>query len=73
MNKADLKRPLVPLKVAKASLELHLETIPGQVGSVQSGPGRSGPIVILRLTQSSCAGAGTELDKRNGKKYSKKC
>ena len=56
VNKADLKRPLVPLKVAKASLELHLETIPGRSGSV-----RSGPIVILRLTQSSCAGAGTEL------------
>ena len=44
----DLKKPLVPLKVAKASLELHLETIP-----VRVSPGRVGPIVILRLTQSS--------------------
>ena len=35
----DLKRPLVPLKEAKASLELHLETIPGR-----SGPGRSGSV-----------------------------
>ena len=35
----DLKKPLVPLKVAKASLELHLETIP-----VRSGPGRSGSV-----------------------------
>ena len=52
----DLKKPLVPLKVAKASLELHLETIP-----VRVCPGRVGPIVILRLTQSSWAGAGTEL------------
>ena len=48
--------PIVPLKVAIASLELHLGTIPGRVG-----PGGSGPIVILRLPQSSCAGAGTEL------------
>ena len=31
-----LKKPLVPFKVAKASLELHLETI-----LVWSGPGRS--------------------------------
>ena len=33
--KADIKRPLVPLKVAKASLELHFETIPVRVGQVQ--------------------------------------
>ena len=52
----DLKRPLVPLKEAKATLDLYLETILVWVGS-----GRSGPIVILRLTQSSWAGAGTEL------------
>ena len=56
VNKADLKRPLVPLKVVKASL--HFGTIPAWVGSV-----RVGPIVILRLTQSSCARAGTELGK----------
>ena len=67
--KKDLKKPLVPLKVAKASLELHLETIPvrvgpGRVGPGRVGPGRVGPIVILRLTQSSCAGAGTELGKK---------
>ena len=41
VNKADLKRPLVPLKVAKASIELHLETIPARSGSVRSGSGRS--------------------------------
>ena len=51
VNNADIKRPLIPLKVKKASQELKLETIPDQVG----------PTVILRLTQSSCAGAGTEL------------
>ena len=51
----DIKKPLVPLKVAKANLELHLETIPVRVG----------PIVILRLTQSSWAGAGTELCKNH--------
>ena len=32
----DIKKPLVPLKVAKASLELHLETIPVRVGPVRS-------------------------------------
>ena len=37
VNESDLKRPLVPLKVAKAILELHLETIPGRVGSVRVG------------------------------------
>ena len=56
VNKANLKKPLVPFKIAKAILGLHLGTIPARVGSV-----RSGPIVILRLTESSCAGAGTEL------------
>ena len=62
----DLKRPLVPLKEAKATLDLYLETIPVRVGSVRFGSVRFrsvrvGPIVILRLTQSSWAGAGTEL------------
>ena len=52
--KKDLKKPLVPLKVAKASLELHLKIIPVRVGSV-----RVSPKVILRLTQSSWAGAAT--------------
>ena len=33
----------------------------GQFGSGRFGSVRVGPIVILRLTQSSCAGAGTEL------------
>ena len=37
VNEDDLKRPLVPLKLAKASLKLHLETISGRVGSVCSG------------------------------------
>ena len=58
-KETDLKRPKVPLKVAIASLELHLGTIPGRSGLV-----RVGPIVIIRLTQSSCAGAGTELGKK---------
>ena len=58
VNEADLKRPLIPLKVAKARLELHFGTIPAWVGSV-----RVGPIVILKLTQSNCAGTGTELGK----------
>ena len=40
---------LVPLKVAKASLELHLGTIPVGVGW-----GRVGPIVIIRLSQFNC-------------------
>ena len=35
VNKADLKMPLVPLKVAKASLGLYFETIPVRVGLVQ--------------------------------------
>ena len=56
VNEDHLKRPHVPLKLAKASLELHLEAIPGRVGLVLFGP-----IVKIRLTQSSCAGAGTEL------------
>ena len=53
----DLKRPLVPLKEAN----LYLEIIPVRIGSVRVSSGRVGPIVILRLTQSSWAGAGTEL------------
>ena len=39
INKADLKKRLVTLKVAKASLELHLGTIPARLG-----PGRSGSV-----------------------------
>ena len=58
VNVDDLKRPLVPLKVAKACLELHLGTILARVGS-----DRVDPIMILRLSQSSCTGAGTELGK----------
>ena len=49
VNEDDLKRPLVPLKVAKASIELHLGTIPSRCGSV-----RSGPIVIIRLSHFNC-------------------
>ena len=64
--KKDLKSPLVSLKVAKASPELYLETIPVRVGPGRSGSGRVGPIVILRLTQSSWAGAGTELGNNTG-------
>ena len=60
----DLKSLLVPLKVSKTSLELPLETIPVRVGSV-----RVSPIMILRLTQSSWAGAGTELGKRKNMEY----
>ena len=41
VNEDDLKRPLVPLKVAKAILELHLETIPGWSRSVRVSSGRS--------------------------------
>ena len=76
VNEDDLKRPLVPLKLAKASLEVHLETIPGRVGLGRVGlgrvglgrvgPVRLGPILIIRLTQSSCAGAGTEIRKNGG-------
>ena len=33
----DLKRPLVPLKEAKATLERYLETIPGRFGSGRVG------------------------------------
>ena len=42
----DLKGPLVPLKVAKPSLELHLGTIPGRLGYWVG----LGPIVIIRLS-----------------------
>ena len=45
VNEDNLKRPLVPLKVAKFRLKLHLGTIPGGVGSVGLGP-----IVIIRLS-----------------------
>ena len=38
VNEDDLKRHLVPTKVAKASIELHLGTIPSRVG-VGSGSG----------------------------------
>ena len=37
VNEDDLKRPLVPSKVSKASLELHLRTIPGRVASAGLG------------------------------------
>ena len=40
-----LLQVVVPLKVAKTSLELHLETIPGWIGS-----GWVGLIVIIKLS-----------------------
>ena len=40
-----LLQVVVPLKVAKTSLELHLETIPGRIGS-----GWVGLIVIIKLS-----------------------
>ena len=54
VNDDDLKRPLVPLKLAKPNLELHLGTIPGRVGWGRVGSGRLGPIVIIRLSQFNC-------------------
>ena len=39
VNEDDFYRPQVPLKEAKATLELQLGTIPGR-----SGPGRSGSV-----------------------------
>ena len=54
VNEDELQRKLVPLKVAKASLELHLGTIPGGVGWGGVGSGGLGPIVIIRLSQFNC-------------------
>ena len=54
VNEDDLKRPLVPSKVSKASLELHLRTILGGVGSGRVRSGGLGPIVIIRLSQFNC-------------------
>ena len=56
INEDDLKRPLVPLKLAKASPKLHLETTPGWVG-----PGRFGPIMIIRLLSPAVLGLGLSL------------
>ena len=50
MKEDDLKGPLVILKVAKSSLDLHLGTILGRVRSVVG----LGPIVIIRLSQFNC-------------------
>ena len=57
VNKDDLKRPLVPSKVAKASLELHLGTIPGRVGWGRSNSDYKAISVQLQLQLP----AGTEL------------
>ena len=57
VNKAGLKRPLVPLKEAKASIKLHLGTI-----WARSGPVRFNNDI---KAQSSFAGSGTELDNKN--------
>ena len=57
VNEDDLKRPLVPSKVAKASLELHLGTIPGRVGLVGSNTDYKAISVQLQLQLP----AGTKL------------
>ena len=44
VNEDDLKRPQVNVANAKLELQLHLGTIPV----------RSGPIVIIRLSQFNC-------------------
>ena len=54
VNEDDFNRPQVPLKEAKATLELQLGTIPGRSGPGRSGSVRSGPIVIIRLSQFNC-------------------
>ena len=54
LNEDDFKGPLVPLKVAKSSLELHLGTILVRVGSVGVGSVGVCPIVIIRLSQFNC-------------------
>ena len=54
LNEDDVKRPLVPLKVGKARLELPLGTIPVRVRSVRSNSDNKADSVQLN-------GAGTEL------------
>ena len=54
LNEDDFKGPLVPLKVAKSSLELHFGTIPGRLGSGRLGWVGLGPIVIIMLSQFNC-------------------
>ena len=49
VNEDDLKRHLVSLKVTKASLELHLGTIPGGVGWVGSNSDYKAISVQLQL------------------------
>ena len=49
VNEDNLKRPLVPFKVTKTSLERHLGTIPGGLGKVGLGP-----LAIIRLYQFNC-------------------
>ena len=49
VNEDNLKRSLVPLKVALASLELNIGTIPGLVGPGHVGLVQVGPKVIKRL------------------------
>ena len=57
----DLRRPLVPLKVSKCSIELHLGTIPGRVGWVGSNSDYNAISVQLQLQLPT----GTELGNRN--------
>ena len=72
----DIKSPLVPLRIAKASLELHLDTFPARVGLGRVslgrvGPGRVGPGPFGpgrsnsdNKSDSSSAWAGTEICKK---------
>ena len=57
----DLRRPLVPLKLSKCSIELHLGTIPGRVGWVGSNSDYTAISVQLQLQLN----AGTELGNRS--------
>ena len=57
VSEDDLKRPLVPLKVAKFSPELHLGTIPGRLGWVGSDSDYKAISVQLQMQLP----AGTEL------------
>ena len=62
VNINDLRRPLVHLKLAKASLELHLGTIPGRVGSVGVGSvGSNSDYKAISVQLQLQLPAGTEL------------
>ena len=61
VNEDVFKRPQVPLKVAKAKLELHLGTIPAWVGPVRSNSDYKAISVQLQLQLPT----GTELGNYN--------